>query len=40
MLENWEERYTIEDMQVIVDVIKDVYRKDELAGQGGTISEQ
>ena len=40
MLENWEERYTVEELQVIVDVIKDVYRQDELAGQTGSISEQ
>jgi hypothetical protein len=40
MLENWEERYTLEELQVIVDVIKNVYRQDELAGQGGSISDQ
>jgi hypothetical protein len=40
MLENWEERYTLEELQVIVDVIKDVYRQGEMAGQASSISEQ
>ena len=34
MLEGAEERFTVEELQTIVDVVKEVYRKDEMAAAG------
>ncbi|KAK4543217.1 hypothetical protein LTR36_005767 [Oleoguttula mirabilis] len=36
MIENHEERFTPEEMELIVQAIMEVYRKEEMAGQGGT----